>query len=310
MLLTIETSQHLKELVPTESYQEDVFSKDAWGQEDALFRSIVQPLVDDHLIPSEYLCTVDLDLENENEKDSNCNPDADPDPDAALQMFVYAVTKHQDRMKEEDIILGANIIQRRQAVERWKSEEGQAVMQLSLDPIEDGANILDEQEIRVDVDAMSLGKRYKIPSSLLSQLQQLIPLVLKGSWVIRDATLVQYNEGDSQVPHIDPCDATLLICLKSCEKGGAMLEQPRRLENRAGFGLLFFSSNAIAGDGSRDVLSLHHGGKVMKGEKVVVQLMLDWAGHGQDGGDEFIHQEREEDDASHKGSWLDVIACL
>ena len=48
----------------------------------------------------------------------------------------------------------------------------------------------------------------------------------------------------------------------------------------------------------------------MKGEKVVVQLMLDWAGHGQDGGDEFIHQEREEDDASHKGSWLDVIACL
>jgi hypothetical protein len=55
MLQTIETSQHLKELVPTESYQEDVFSKDAWGQEDALFRSIVQPLVDDHLIPSEYL---------------------------------------------------------------------------------------------------------------------------------------------------------------------------------------------------------------------------------------------------------------
>eukprot|EP00985_Skeletonema_marinoi_P010132 scaffold4775_cov82-Skeletonema_marinoi.AAC.3 len=37
-------------------------------------------------------------------------------------------------------------------------------------------------------------------------------IVLKGgsdSWTTIDATTVKYHEGDLQVPHIDPCDATL-----------------------------------------------------------------------------------------------------
>ena len=90
---------------------------------------------------------------------------------------------------------------------------------------------------------------------------------------------MQYSEGDLQVPHIDPCDATLLICLKSCDEGGdtcfPLLDQPLRLENKAGSGILFFSSNKVTGDDIRDTSSLHHGGKVIKGEKIVVQLMLD-----------------------------------
>mmetsp|Transcript_32072 Transcript_32072/g.47366 ORF Transcript_32072/g.47366 Transcript_32072/m.47366 type:complete len:349 (-) Transcript_32072:277-1323(-) len=272
MLNTIETNK----LVPTKSYQEDVFSKDAWIQEDITFRSITRPLEQDNLIPPEYYSA------------SN--------DDAALKIFVYAVTNHQNKIQEKDIIRGANIIQRRQALERWKSEEGQALMQLSLDErTADGHHTL------------SLGKRYEMPSSILLELQQLIPRILTGSWTVNDATLVKYSEGDSQVPHIDPCDATLLICLKSCEQGGAtcfpILQEPRRFENKTGCGFLFFSSNAIAADKSRNTLSLHHGGKVEKGEKIVVQVMLDFEDRCEE--DNRDHQKRKE-----RATWFDVVKCL
>ena len=36
------------------SYQEDVFSKDAWGREDEILTSVVAPLLKNNLIPSEY----------------------------------------------------------------------------------------------------------------------------------------------------------------------------------------------------------------------------------------------------------------
>jgi len=292
MLQTIDTSHRLEGLLHTNTYQEDVFSKDAWKKEDFLLRSIVQPLVDDHLIHFEE----DKDGESIN---------SDYKSERALQMFVYAVTNHQDRICEENIILGANIIQRRQAMERWKSEEGQALMLLSLDEKDSSSNESNHSDN--EMDEISLGKRYEIPSDVLSQIEQLVPRVLKGSWVVKDATLVQYSEGDTQVPHIDPCDATLLITLKSCEKGGdtcfPMLEQPRRLQNKAGSGILFFSSLAIVGDESRNALSLHHGGKVVLGEKVVVQLMLDWVGYDASG------EDAADDDYILK-SWLDVVKCL
>lgn len=119
-------------------------------------------------------------------------------------------------------------------------------------------------------------------------------MFLLGNWKTNDATLVKYNKGELQVPHIDPCQATLLICLQSCDEGGdtcfPLLEDQRR-ENKAGSGILFFSSNKVSG--GQNTLSLHHGAKVLKGEKLVVQLMLDLV----------------EDDLSNKASesWLDYI---
>eukprot|EP00584_Thalassiosira_punctigera_P021817 CAMPEP_0172574712 /NCGR_PEP_ID=MMETSP1067-20121228/136842_1 /TAXON_ID=265564 ORGANISM="Thalassiosira punctigera, Strain Tpunct2005C2" /NCGR_SAMPLE_ID=MMETSP1067 /ASSEMBLY_ACC=CAM_ASM_000444 /LENGTH=319 /DNA_ID=CAMNT_0013367345 /DNA_START=113 /DNA_END=1070 /DNA_ORIENTATION=- len=78
----------------------------------------------------------------------------------------------------------------------------------------------------------------------------------------------------------DPCNATLLICLESCATRGAIPAFRRwndlRRENGEGCGILFVSSNKIGEDASRDASSLHHGGKVLRGEKVAVQLMLDW----------------------------------
>lgn len=210
---------------------------------------------------------------------------------------MYAVTKCQDKLSEENIILGANVIQRRQAIDRWKSEDGLAIMKLSAD--DDVA-----QDENVDWDSISLGERYELPPAARDELERLVPTLLQGSWTTRDATLVKYSSGDSQVPHIDPCDATLLICLKSCDVGGEtcfpLLEHPLCLENNAGCGILFFSSNKVTtGDESRDTMSLHHGGKVVEGEKVVVQLMLDWNGVSENAPD-CVPPE----------SWLDTIIHL
>ena len=135
---------------------------------------------------------------------------------------------------------------------------------------------------------------------MLDRIEHVIPTVVKGgtsSWTTIDATVVKYQEGDLQVPHIDPCDATLLICLQPCIKGGStcfpLLDPPRRLENTIGDGYLFFSSQEATmddddqddgdstgegGERERNVLSLHHGGRVIKGDKIVMQLMLEYNG--------------------------------
>ena len=272
MLASVDSAIQDGALEPTTSYQEDIFGNDEWAQEDTLLLTILAPLLEDGLIPDMV------------EDDSN----------AALQAFVYGVTNHPDRLSEQDIILGANIISRREALARWKSEDGEKIMKLSMDVIdynEDG---------EINWDSISLGKRYELPPDILSELEQLTPQLLLGSWTTIDATLVKYSAGDSQVPHVDPCDATLLICLKSCDEGGdtcfPLLEEPQRLENRAGSGILFFSSNKVTGDESRDTLSLHHGGKVLEGEKIVVQLMLDWNG------------DISSDGIPQAETWQDIVA--
>jgi hypothetical protein len=276
-------------LTPTLTYQEDVFSKEAWDAEDSTLRHIVQPLLDDGTI---------IDDNSMNGKDG------------ALKTFVYAVTNHPDRILQEDIIIGANIIQRREAIERWKSEEGLSIMKLSMDYDMMIQNNKEEEEVdTIDWDAISLGKRYEVPDELLDKIEQyVIPSIFKeesstrsssSSWTTIDATIVKYNEGDLQVPHIDPCDATLLICLQPSIEGGStcfpLLDPPLRLENRrGGDGYLFFSSKVFGGrrwqdddddndddcniGRERNALSLHHGGRVTKGNKIVIQLMLKYIG--------------------------------
>ena len=332
LLHNIESARKLGDLKPTNSYQEDVFSRDLQKDENAFFRSMVQPLVDDNLIPSEY-CE---------------DKDKDTDTDKALEMFVYAVTNYQERLNEEDIIHGANIIQRRQAFERWKSEEGRAIMKLSLDTDMDVVTDTDTDDDADDT--LCLGKRFQMPTKVLADLKLLIPQILKGYWEVKDATIVQYALGDTQVPHIDPCDATILICLKNCQEGDGgdgggggdtcfpMLEIPssRRLENRAGCGILFFSSeyeeeeamdidadsdtDTDVNSRNRNALSLHHGGKVTSGEKIVVQLMLDWVAPSPGKITSGVNERAQivagsitntnRGIGTGKGSWIDVLACL
>lgn len=160
MVASVDSAIQDGALEPTTSYQEDIFGNDEWAQEDTLLLTILAPLLEDGLIPDMV------------EDDSN----------AALQAFVYGVTNHPDRLSEQDIILGANIISRREALARWKSEDGEKIMKLSMDVIdynEDG---------EINWGSISLGKRYELPSDILSELEQLTPQLLLGSWTTVDAT--------------------------------------------------------------------------------------------------------------------------
>ena len=87
------------------------------------------------------------------------------------------------------------------------------------------------------------------------------------------------------------------------------------IENKAGDGLLFFSSNTICGGPGRNVMSLYHGGCVRKISKIVVQLMLDWTGLGSDlgegeGRDMAASITTRIKNGTEGGgmSWLDLIA--
>lgn len=267
---------------PTESYQEDVFSKTKREDEDDVLRSILRPLVEDASLPSSCISALQR-----------------GDDGAPLEAFVHAFTDHKDRFTEEDVIVAANIIQRRKAADRWKSEDGVAIMSLSLDSdIVSGQVVDGETVIDVDWDAVSLGKRYEVPQNILEQLDVLVPRLLRGKWRTKDATIVKYVEGDLQVPHVDPCDATILLCLRSGDEGGdtcfPLLDPPLRLLNAEGDGLLFFSSEMGKGieNRARNTSSLHHGGRVVRGKKIVVQLML-----------EFLHS----DESELYESWLDVV---
>jgi len=274
MIHTVDVAIQSGSIKPTQSYQEDIFSKDKFLTEEDTLQRILQKVLNEQLIPSEYI----IHINDGEERDESSS---------MLPAFVYAVKNYQDRIPEGDIIAGANIIQRRNAINKWKSEDGSNIMKLSCD------NIVVDDNGAIDWDSIRLGKRYELPPDILTQLEQLIPMFLLGNWKTNDATLVKYNEGELQVPHIDPCQATLLICLQSCDEGGdtcfPLLEDQRR-ENKAGNGILFFSSNK---KGGQNTLSLHHGAKVLKGGKIVVQLMLDLVA----------------DDLSNKApeSWLDYI---
>ena len=279
----IETSISEGAVEPTDSYQEDIaFSNEQREHDDAVLRSLVRPFVDDASLPSSCISALRR-----------------GDEGAPMEAFVHAFANHQDRFREQDVIEAANIIQRRKAADRWKSEDGVAIMSLSLDTDVVSAQVVDgETVIDVDWDAVSLGKRYELPRNMLERLEAFVPKLLRGKWRTKDATIVKYVEGDLQVPHVDPCDATILVCLRGGDEGGdtcfPLLDPPLRLLNSEGGGLLFFSSEMGKGidNRARNTSSLHHGGRVVRGDKVVVQLML-----------EFL----DSDESGLYESWLDVV---
>ena len=225
-------------LTPTKSYQENIFASDVFEKEDETLATIIKPFIESNLIPIKYQTS-------------------------KLESFVYAVTKFQYKLDEMDIITGANIIQRRQAFERWKSDEGQALMDLVSDSQGCG-----------NANVFNIGSRYQLPIELLREIKTCIPRILKEEWIIKDATIVIYQEGQTQVPHIDPCDATIIICLQKCDIGGETCFPliGEKINHDVGNGLLFFSKSSRE---SQSIASLHHGGLVDKGEKMIVQIMLE-----------------------------------
>jgi len=248
-------------ITETSDYQEDVFSNGAEAGENDHFNFVVAKT--GLSVPVEY-------------------------QDSPLKSFVWAVTNCPELMEEQDIIKGANAIQRRQAIERWKTKEGQLLMELSAD----------EESFK------KAGQRLVMPPKLRLDLENLVlPRVLdslQANWDVCDATIVRYSQGESQVPHIDPCDATLLLYLNSDDCIGGDTCFPLvdcKLSPQDGGGVLFFSSESprhLNGEISREreCLSLHHGGQVQRGEKVVAQFMLN------------VQLKKPVE------TWLDLVSCL
>jgi len=277
----------------TTDYQEDIFRAGAEQEEDSHFASSVDralasgsaDITTRQSIPAQY-------------------------QNSPLECFLWVITNHPTAVSQDDIVLGANYIKRREARQKWESEGGRQLLDLSMD----------------DEPFEKAGRRYELPREIRDMLvERVVKKVLIDSddmvdsdddddeeeedtyvgndvegvetgkeaarirWTVQDATVVVYKEGESQVPHVDPCDATLLVYLddgrrsakSTCSTATPSLDGGDtcfpmigcRVPVDVGKVLVFFSSTSPP-EGGLDVMSLHHGGRVQCGTKVVAQLML------------------------------------
>ena len=244
----------------TSDYQEDIFRDGAEEEEDKHFadavgRALSNGMGTEQNIPVEH-------------------------DDSPLEQFLWVVTNHPTEMEQEDIVAGANFIQRRQARQRWESEGGRQLLELSMD----------------EKPFTKAGKRYEMPNQVKDMLLEKILrriMLNPQHWSVHDATIVKYDEGESQVPHVDPCDCTILVYLDDGTTRTNLKEECAsvglnggdtcfpvigfRGTVEVGRVLLFFSSTPPPSD-ERDVTSIHHGGLVQSGRKVVGQIMLSYGG--------------------------------
>lgn len=244
----------------TSDYQEDIFRDGAEEEEDNHFSDAVERALSNSIgtqqnIPVEHV-------------------------NSPLEQFLWVVTNHPNAMDQEDIVTGANFIQRRQARQKWESEGGRQLLELSMD----------------EKPFAKAGKRYEMPNEVKDMLlEKILRRIMRNpqNWSVHDATIVKYDEGESQVPHVDPCDCTILVYFDD----GATCTNLKEECSSAGLNggdtcfpvigctvpvevgrvLLFFSSTPPP-SGERDVTSIHHGGLVQSGRKVVAQVMLSFGG--------------------------------
>lgn len=149
--------------------------------------------------------------------------------------------------------------------------------------------------------------RWKVPEPILRSLAPLVVEILgtgvRGlpgseeavtgkngprctSWVLRDSTVVRYGAGESQVPHMDTCDLTLLLYLSDTGGPTCFPVVGRQVAPARGRLLVFFSTfpeeerfGGFAGSahGRPNEATMHYGGMAEAGEdqeKLVVQLLL------------------------------------
>lgn len=237
----------------THDYQEDVFDEAAKAAEDAHIL---------HCIKRVGVEVADL---------------ADP-----LRVFLTIAGKRPGIFTDAEMVQAARTIQRRKIRSKWESTP-------------EGRQLLKSNGF------VKPGRRWKMPQAMLSSLWSILPRVfgcsVKGNgsddlhqyrsttgfqWTLCDATVVQYDADESQVIHLDSCDATLLVYLNEQEgdqAGGTyfpLLEQ--RVKPLAGRVLLFFSTVFSPGSDcfrarSLDMAALHCSEVVQK-EKLVAQLMF------------------------------------
>lgn len=89
-----------------------------------------------------------------------------------------------------------------------------------------------------------------------------------GSIVVRDVTTVRYRENEGVSSHVDGKDLTILIYLQEAAAGGETVFENVQLKfvPTVGQALLYESKRELT----------HHAAKVRKGEKWVLQLLVDY----------------------------------
>ena len=132
-------------------------------------------------------------------------------PDAsALEAFLGAYTTDPSRFASDDVLAAAAMIKRREAKAAWDSEAGRRL--LALNP---GFETAARRRAMPDAERGALART-------------VVPRVLsdRARWTVEDATVVRYAAGESQVLHVDPSDATLLLYLSDegidCGGGGTL----------------------------------------------------------------------------------------
>ncbi|CAE7212038.1 unnamed protein product [Symbiodinium sp. CCMP2456] len=147
--------------------------------------------------------------------------------------------------------------------------------------------------------------RWRVPEAMLAELSPLVVDVLGApveglpfaesrpfhasdklpKWILRDTTVVRYQQDESQVPHIDTSDVTMLIYLSSSGGNTCFPNLQRSITPRAGRVLVFCSTTpgasrfgGFAGSayGVPNDDTMHFGGlsPASKGEKLIVQLLF------------------------------------
>lgn len=147
--------------------------------------------------------------------------------------------------------------------------------------------------------------RWRVPEAMLAELSPLVVDVLGApveglplaesrpfhasdklpKWILRDTTVVRYQQDESQVPHIDTSDVTMLVYLSSSGGNTCFPNLQRSIMPRAGRVLVFCSTTpgasrfgGFAGSayGVPNDDTMHFGGlsPASKGEKLIVQLLF------------------------------------
>eukprot|EP00439_Symbiodinium_sp_Y106_P079055 s1202_g17.t2 len=146
--------------------------------------------------------------------------------------------------------------------------------------------------------------RWRVPEAMLAELSPLVLDVLGApveglpfaesrpfqdsdnlpKWILRDTTVVRYQQDESQVPHIDTSDVTMLVYLSSSGGNTCFPNLQRSIMPRAGRVLVFCSTTpgasrfgGFAGSayGVPKDDTMHFGGLCpSRGEKLIVQLLF------------------------------------
>merc|ERR1711924_419624 len=65
-------------------------------------------------------------------------------------------------------------------------------------------------------------------------------------WDLSDCTVASYRAGESQVPHMDTCDLTMLVSLAGCGGATTFVNLDTKIPPRTGRVSLFFSTTLLA----------------------------------------------------------------